>query len=145
MCTIVYRSFLFRILAVTQETFIELLLYGMASASDITFVFCLFLFSPYFDQYQMPSICMFSGRYDNVLDIVHRLMLVHNFGGYSVDIQSHATRAQCVCSEAENSAIEKAVSASAFLFFRRTVEICFVEHCVQHGVCIEVCIGCVYV
>ena len=99
--------FMFHILAVTQETFIELLLYVMASASDITFVFCLFLFSQYFDQYQMPSICMPSVRYDNVLDLVHCLILVHNFGGHSVDIQSHATRAQCVCSEAENSAIEK--------------------------------------
>ena len=97
--------------------------YGMASASDITFVFCLFLFSQYFDQYQMPSICMLSVRYDNVLDLVHRLILVHNFGGYSVDIQSHATSAQCVCSEAENSAIEKRSMSDKYIKSSRTFQL----------------------
>ena len=62
MCTIV------------QETFIELLLYRMASASDITFVFC-FCFLSIFISTNAIYLYAFCA-----LDLVHRLILVHNFG-----------------------------------------------------------------
>ena len=105
MCTIV------------QETFIELLLYRMASASDITFVFC-FCFLSIFISTNAIYLYAFCA-----LDLVHRLILVHNFGGYSVDIQPHATRAQCVCSEAENSAKEKRSVSDKYIKSSRTLQL----------------------